>query len=132
MITGFLDRLIIRGDKYFILDYKTTKKGRWRKNKYTIRGDLQMRAYARVVQRNFGAKPENIRAALYYVEGGDLVATAFNDAMLIEAERELLQAYNDIKQADPDKVYGRTGDHCSRCDYVRMCPFYSLTARHAP
>lgn len=129
MITGFIDRLIIRDDKYFILDYKTTKKGGWRKNKYTIRGDLQMRAYARVVQREFGAKPENIKAALYYVEGGDLIATSFNDNMLIEAEKTLLTAYNEIVTADPDRVQGRTGDHCKRCDYFRMCPFFSLTGK---
>jgi CRISPR/Cas system-associated exonuclease Cas4 (RecB family) len=126
IITGFIDRLIIRGDKFFILDYKTTKKGGWRKNKYTIRGDLQLRAYARVIQKLFGAKAENIKAALHYVDGGDVIATAFNDKMLMEAENILLAAYNQITESDPDKVYGRTGDHCRRCDYVKICPFFNM------
>lgn len=127
MVTGFIDRLIIRGDKYFILDYKTTKKGFWRKNSNTIKKDLQLRCYGRVVQREFGAKAENIRAALYYLEGGDLVSVRFNDEMLETAESELLQSYKDIQSTGPDDAYGRVGDQCKRCDWRKICPFYSLT-----
>lgn len=126
-ITGFIDRLIIRGDKYFILDYKTTKKGFWRKNQNTIRNDLQLRCYARVVQRTFNAEPENIRAALYYLEGGDLIATKFSAESLASAEQELHDTYNEIIGTHPDDVYGRVGDQCRRCDYRKICPFYSLT-----
>jgi len=126
-ITGFIDRLIIRGDKYFILDYKTTKKGFYRKNANTIRNDIQLRCYARVVQKEFGAKAENIRAALYYLEGGDLIATKFSEESLISAEQELHDAYNEIIGTHPDDVYGRVNDQCRRCDYRKICPFYSLT-----
>ena len=126
-ITGFIDRVIIRGDKYFILDYKTTKKGFWRKNQNTIRNDLQLRCYARVVQKEFGAKAENIRAALYYLDGGDLIATKFSEESLEAAETELHDAFKEITNTDPDSVYGRVGDQCRRCDYRKICPFYSLT-----
>ena len=127
-ITGFIDRLIIRGDKYFILDYKTTKKGFYRKNANTIRSDLQLRCYARVVQKEFNAKAENIRAALYYVDGngGDLIATKFSEESLISAEKELHDAYKQIIGTHPDDVYGRVNQQCKRCDYRPMCPFYSL------
>lgn len=127
ILTGVIDRLIIRGDKYFILDYKTTKKGFWRKNQNTIRNDLQLRCYGRVVQREFGAKAENIRAALYYLEGGELVATKFNDESLLSAEQELHEVYKEIIATHPDEAYGRVGDQCRRCDYRKICPFYSLT-----
>ena len=126
-IVGFIDRLIIRGDKYFIVDYKTTKKGFWRKNANTIRTDLQLRCYARVVQREFNAKPENIRAALYYLDGGDLIGTRFSEHSLITAEQELHDAYKEITTTHPDEVYGRVNDQCKRCDYRKICPFYSLT-----
>lgn len=126
-IKGFIDRLIIRGDKYFILDYKTTKKGFWRKNPNTIRNDLQLRCYARVVQKEFGAKAENIRAALYYVSDSELVATKFTEESLILAEQELLNTYKQIKSTSPDDVYGNVGDQCRRCDYRKVCPYYSLT-----
>lgn len=126
-VTGFIDRLIVRGDKYFILDYKTTKKGFWRKNNNTIKKDLQLAAYGRVVQRTFNAKAENIRAALFYLEGNELVSVRFNDEMLLKAEQELLQAHIDIATTGPDDAYGRVGDHCRRCDYRQVCPFYSLT-----
>ncbi len=127
LVTGFIDRLIIRGDKYFILDYKTTKKGFWRKNNNTIKKDLQMATYARVVQREFNAKAENIRAALYYLEGGDLVSVRFDDEMLAKAESDLLNAHIEIATTHPDDAYGRVGNHCKMCDFKKVCPFYSLT-----
>ena len=126
-LTGVIDRLIVRGDKFFILDYKTTKKGRWRKNANTIRKDLQLRCYARVAQLEFGAKPENIRAALYYLDGGDLVATKFTEESLVSAQKELHDTFKHITSTNPNDVYGRVGDQCRRCEYKKMCSFYSLT-----
>lgn len=126
-LVGFIDRIIQKGDKFFLLDYKTTKRGMWRKTPQTITKDLQLRAYARIVQKEFGAKPENIRAALFYYGGGDLIGTKFNEESLISAEKELLQAYNDIQGADPNQVVGNLGWHCSRCEWRKLCPFYALT-----
>ena len=125
-ITGFIDRLIIRGDKYFIIDYKTTKPGFYRKTTNSIRNDLQLRCYARVVQKEFGAKPENIRGALFYVTDGALIATKFNEESLAAAEQELHDAYKEITNTKPSEVHGRVGDQCRRCDYKKICPFYSL------
>lgn len=127
LVKGVIDRLIIRNGKYFILDYKTTKKGFYRKNSNTIRKDLQLRSYARVLQKLFGAKAEDIRAALYYVEGAELVATRFTEESLESAEQELLGSYRTIKEMSPDEAYGKVGDQCRRCDYRKTCPFYSLT-----
>lgn len=123
-IVGFLDRLILRGDKAYIIDYKTTKKGKWRVNSSTVKQDLQLRCYARVVQRQFNLKPENISAALYYLEGEELVASKYTEASLALVEQELLDAYDQISEADPDKVWGRVGWHCKNCDYASICPFY--------
>lgn len=123
-IVGFIDRLIIKGEKAFILDYKTTKKGKWRVNKDTVTEDLQLRMYARVVQRNFNLKPENIKAALFYMEGEELVAAQFSESSLSQVEDELRNAFIEIEQADADKVWGRVGWHCKFCDYNSMCPFY--------
>lgn len=127
-VTGFIDRLIIRGTKAFIIDYKTTKKGKWRVNKETVQHDLQLRMYAKVVQRNFGLKAEDIKAALFYLEGEELVACSYNDASLQEVEKQLLDSYILIENADPDKVWGRVGWHCKTCDYATICPFYSSQA----
>ena len=126
-VKGVVDRLIIRGDKFFILDYKTTKKGFYRKTPNTIRKDLQLRCYGRVLQKLFGAKAENIKAALYYLTDGELVATKFNQESLETAEQELLQTHRNIKEMAPDDAYGRVGDQCKRCDFRKTCVFYSLT-----
>lgn len=127
ILTGVIDRLIIKNDKCFIIDYKTTKKGFWRKNNDTIRKDIQLMCYAMIVSKTFNIDPENIKAALYYLEGGQLVPTRFNSKMLQQTEVLLLKTYNDIYNKPADEVNGRVGQHCRRCDFRKICPFYSLT-----
>jgi len=127
LVKGVIDRLIIRNGKYFILDYKTTKKGFFRKNSNTIRKDLQLRSYARVLQKLFNVKAEDIRAALYYVEGPDLVPTKFTEESLETAEQELIGSYKTIKEMLPDDAHGKVGDQCRRCEFRKTCVFYSLT-----
>ncbi len=127
IVTGYIDRLVQKGDKFWILDYKTTKKGPWRKSQKDITSDLQLRTYARVVQKEFDAKPENIKAALYYLEGPELVGASFSEQSLDQVEEELLKCYNEIAGTNPNGVLGSVGQHCSRCDYRKICPFYSLT-----
>ena len=127
LIKGFIDRLIIRGDKYFILDYKTTKKGFYRKNQNTIRKDLQLRCYARIIQKEFGAEADKIMCALYYLEGGDLISSKFDQESLESAEKEIHDTYKNIISTHPDEVQGRVGQQCSRCDYRKVCVWYSLT-----
>lgn len=123
-VTGFIDRLIMGNDKAFIIDYKTTKKGKFRVNKETVLEDIQLRMYARVVQRNFGIKAENIKCALFYLEGEEIIACKYSEASLEAVEKELLSDFYRIEQADPDKVWGNVGWHCSQCQYNTLCPFY--------
>ena len=124
-VKGFIDRIIQREDQWFVLDYKTTKKGKWRKDNNSIVHDIQLRMYARVVQREFNVPVENIRAALYYLEGGELVATRFSEESVKQAEQELLNTYNEIINTNPDDVRGTVGDHCRFCAFRRRCPFYN-------
>lgn len=126
-ILGFIDRLIIKDSGYFIVDYKTTKKGGFRKNRQTIVDDLQLQMYCRVVQKHFNVEAKKIQAALYYVDGGDLVGATFSDKTLEQAEQHMLNAYIQIKDSNPDLVQGNVGRHCKRCDYRKVCPFYKLT-----
>lgn len=126
-VVGFIDRLIVKGDKIWIIDYKTTKKGFWRKGMHNITSDLQLKTYCKVVQRQFNLPAENIKAALFFLEGAELVGATFTQDALDSAEATLLKAYNDIVATHPEKVYGNVGRHCSRCDFRKLCPFYSLT-----
>jgi CRISPR/Cas system-associated exonuclease Cas4 (RecB family) len=123
-VTGFIDRLILKGDKAFIIDYKTTKKGKWRVNRETVKDDLQLRCYSRVVQREYNLPAENIKAALYYLEGEELIGCQYSEQSLLQVEKDLLEAFIEIERADPDKVWGRVGWHCKNCPYMTLCPFY--------
>jgi CRISPR/Cas system-associated exonuclease Cas4 (RecB family) len=122
--TGFIDRLFIKGDKAFIIDYKTTKRGPFRETTETVKRDLQLRCYSRVVQKEFGIEAGNIFAALYYLEGGDFIGAKYTEQSLINVEAELLNAYNQIAESNPDRVVGKIGPHCKRCEYNVICPFY--------
>jgi len=126
-VTGFIDRLIEKDGKFFIIDYKTSKKGLYRKNRHTITEDLQLRTYAKVVQKEYGVEAKNIKAALYYLEGANLIGASFSQASLDSAESELLEAYKQIQQTPPENAYGNVGDWCRRCDYVKICPFYRMS-----
>lgn len=126
-VKGFIDRLIIKSDKAFIIDYKTTKKGKWRTNKVTVRTDLQLRTYARVVQKEFGIPAQNIKCALYYLEDEELVAASYTEASLIAAEQELLSIYNEIHAHDPEHASGIVNDQCTRCEYATICPFFKAS-----
>ena len=126
-MTGFIDRMIRKGDEFFLLDYKTTKVGGWRKNERTIGSDLQLMCYCYVVMNHFKVPASNIRAALFYLDDNKLVPTKFNEQALLSVPQKLLATYKEIEEMNPDKVYGNVGRHCTRCDYRSLCPFYALT-----
>jgi len=123
-VTGFIDRLIIKDKKAWIIDYKTTKKGPYRENKQTIKHDPQLRMYSRVVQKEFGIEAENIKAALFYLEDEDILSASYSEESLDSIEVELLGLYDQIKSHQPDEARGVVGQHCGRCEYKNMCPFY--------
>ncbi len=123
-VFGYIDRLILKEDRAWIIDYKTTKLGPWRKSSKDIATDLQLRVYARVAQKTFGLKAENIKCALYYLEGPEVVGAFFSQASLDSVERELLHTYNAIKNTPPEAARGNVGPHCNFCDYKAICPFF--------
>lgn len=128
-VQAYIDRLLINNDIYRIVDYKTTKKGRYQKTHINIVDDLQLRSYSRLVQLKYGIQADQIKAALYYVDGARLVPVQYSQESLESAEKELLDAYKDIKAMDPDHAYGSLGDHCRRCDFRKICPVWSTTGK---
>jgi hypothetical protein len=129
LINGVIDRLIEKKNKYWIIDYKTTKRGIFRKTPTTITKDLQLRCYARVVQKQYNAPAENIQCALFYLEGGDLIGARFSESSLLDVEQQLLQTYHKIKNMDPNDAKGNIGQHCRRCDYRTLCPHYKAKGK---
>lgn len=124
LLTGVIDRCIRKGNKFFVIDYKTTKKGPWRKNKDTIKTDLQLQCYSRVVQREFGAKAEDIRCALYFLEGAELLPVQYSQSVLDTIDERLLKVYEEIESRHPDAARANVGPHCQRCDFKKICPHY--------
>lgn len=123
ILLGFIDRLIIKNDRAIIIDYKTSKDNAWRKNSKTIKTDLQLNAYAMVVNEEFGIKPENIQAALIYLEGGKTVSTNFQMENLLAVKESLKKLYLQIEGTDENKATANVGFHCRRCDFSNICPY---------
>jgi CRISPR/Cas system-associated exonuclease Cas4 (RecB family) len=121
---GYIDRLIIKNDQAIILDYKTSKDNSWRKNKSSIKYDLQLCAYALYVHEHFNIEPEKIQAALVYLENPTIVNTNFTKKRLLETKEKLKLAFQTIENHDPNKVVGNVGYHCKRCDFNDKCAFY--------
>jgi len=123
LVTGFIDRLLIKDGFYYIIDYKTTKKGRYQKESNELVSDLQLRVYSRIVQKEYDVCASKIKAALYYLEGGKLSSAQFSNKSLLAAEEELLKTYDRIVETKPEDAWGTVGQHCNRCDYRSICPF---------
>jgi CRISPR/Cas system-associated exonuclease Cas4 (RecB family) len=126
-IVGFIDRLIPLhdGKKFVIVDYKTTKAGPWRKNQQSIKYDMQLKIYARIVQKHFNISGENIAACLHYVMDNSTVGVSnFNDNDLERTEKILLDAYNQIEEIKPEQARPNIGQHCYRCEFKKLCSPY--------
>jgi RecB family exonuclease len=121
---GFIDRIIEKGDNIFIFDYKTSKNNGYRKTVNTITKDLQLRMYARVVQRQRGVSAANIRAGLIYLENFSIIGARFSEESLLSAEKEMRDTFVEIKNMSPDEAKPNVGDHCRRCDYRSICPAF--------
>lgn len=124
MLVGFIDRLFFKDEKAFILDYKTTKIGPYRKTKESIKKDLQLRAYSLFVYEHYKIQPENINTALYYLEDSKLVTAKFTLGEILEAKEILKKDFIFIENMNENSVIGNVGSHCKRCDYEDVCPFY--------
>lgn len=122
---GYIDRLIIKNDTAIIIDYKTSKNNKWRKNKKSIKKDLQLNAYALHVHEHFNIEPEKIQAALVYLEDPEIVSTNFSKQGLISTKEFLKTSYYAIENSPENKVKGSVGFHCQRCDYSDQCLFYN-------
>lgn len=124
-LVGVIDRLLLLKDLCFIIDYKTTKVGPYRKTKATIGGDLQLQCYARMAQKHYGYKADQIRCALFFLDGCEVVDTKFSQETIDGVEKRLLEVYKSIQTADPDTTPGTVGKHCYRCDYKNICAYFN-------
>ncbi len=124
-VYGYIDRIDLLGDRYYIIDYKTGRVAG--KKDYEIGpefSEFQLPLYALVFsQEHF----EMIGGMMYYeiskqsktiniIEGQDAVAylSSFKKDILVPTIREIL---------NPDVAFYQTDDHdaCKYCPYAQIC-----------
>jgi predicted RecB family nuclease len=123
-VVGFMDMIIKRNDEYWILDFKTTKEGKFRKTMQTVVNDLQLMCYTWVVSEMYNVDPSKIKAGLYYLQGGSLISAKFSKQTLENVPKKLLKVYNEVMESNPDTVVGTVGDHCGLCEYKSLCSYF--------
>ena len=124
-VYGYIDRIDLLDDRYYIIDYKTGKVAG--KKDYEIGpefSEFQLPLYALVFSREHF---ETIGGMMYYeiskqsrtiniIEGQDAVTylNSFKQDILVPTIREIL---------DPDVAFYQTDDHdvCKYCPYMQIC-----------
>lgn len=129
ILKGYIDRILQKNDKFFVIDYKTTKVGPFRKDKSTIKKDLQMQSYSLVVRDKFNIEGDKIVLALFYLEDGKMISVSFDDKTLDETKKYLIESFEEIKNKEPEKVNANVGNHCRFCDYNNICPYYKTSRK---
>ena len=129
ILKGYIDRLLKKNDKFFVIDYKTTKPGPFRKDKNTIKKDLQMQSYSLVVRDKFNIEGQKIVLALFYLDDGKMISVSFDDKTLDECKKTLLNTFETIKNKDPEHARPNVGNHCRFCDYSDICPYYKKSKK---
>jgi RecB family exonuclease len=124
ILKGFIDRLIPKKDgTYLVLDYKTTRKGPFRKDENSIKDDLQLQAYSMVVSETLNVQPQNILLALYYLDDQKLVQVRHNKETLDNCKIKLKTIYDKIADTEPERAVPTVGWGCNRCEYRDICPY---------
>lgn len=128
-MTGFIDRLIEKDGKYYIIDYKTTKPGKFRKDVNTIKKDLQLQTYAYVVASKLGIDPDKIKCFLFYLDDNKIIPAQYSSSVVYNVPNILLSKFIEIENTNPDTVVGNVSFSCNFCVYKSICPFKSFESR---
>ena len=91
LVSGYIDRVDVEGDKVVILDYKSGKNEVALKH---IHNDLQLGIYALAAQKLFPGK--EIHANLYYLRSGKIKGHLFSDDDLLSVQNRLADAVDKL------------------------------------
>lgn len=110
LIKGAIDRIDVHDDKVEIIDYKT---GKFPKEKKDIE---QLLLYALAVKEIFQQKPEKI--TYYYLEENKLLSFDIKEEELVKVQQWALEWIEKILNSD---FVATPGFHCQHCDFYSIC-----------
>ena len=121
-LRGILDRMDQDSDgNLIIIDYKS---GKAPAIKYKEPRFFALKLYALLIQNELGKIPTELK--LIYLKNSTVHSLEVNKAMLIEAKKELLGIWNDIKVAfENDNFPAIKNTLCDWCYYKPICPVFN-------
>jgi len=117
-VNGVIDRLIPRGDRYLILDYKT---GRFQKTKSQLKTNYQLLIYAWAAHTLTETPYEKLDLALAYLRSGDLITVSFKAFEVETFLGVLAQKVKTIQEMEPEGAKPKPGGACNLCSYTDKC-----------
>jgi RecB family exonuclease len=113
LISGYIDRVDIIGDKLYITDYKSGKREEAQKN---IHRNIQLGIYALAMDKLYPGK--EIYASLYYLRSGKQKGHLFTKDDLQQVEMLIIELVNKLINKN-NFSYTPNSFICSFCDYAQ-------------
>lgn len=118
-LKGIIDRIVIKGEKVLVLDYKT---GKVQKSRKHLKNDPQLLMYCYAVSHLVKTSPDHIHLALFYVLSGDIEDVSFSREEINQFILYLERIVQEILNLDPEKAKPSINKWCSSCPY--QCQTY--------
>lgn len=124
-VNGVIDR-IVKGEtgKYLVIDYKTSKKEKTKKELYN---DPQLMIYAAAISKMYNCDIGDITVAHYYPLTGKLVAIKYLPSHVTSFLRKLDEKKWKIRKKKQDEFAPKMNKFCDWCGYKNLCPLFGGT-----
>ncbi len=113
MLVGNIDRIDIKDDKLFVIDYKSGKIPKITKNSLSSTTDFQLQFY-KLLSSSFG----DVEGAYFY----DLTNSKLVDEAFFEEKMDLFNNYLDsLKDKNQNFTMSEDIKKCQYCPYIKIC-----------
>lgn len=118
VLTGRIDRMIIKDGRATIVDFKTSFIDKNEVEALSAEYEPQMIAYAMAAQQVFGLMVD--KAIIYYLEPNVDYQVDISPGIVDKARQAFINAINGIEKAKSIGDFPPSHRHCSRCSY-KLC-----------
>lgn len=116
-ITGVIDRIVIKGDKIEILDFKTNRL--WNKEYLVHYYEPQLQLYAYAVEKILGKKVN--RADIFFLEDGEKKSVDISSEVLEKNIESIVEFIDYVRENKDIDRYFKTNYCDKKCPHMEFC-----------